>query len=120
MWEVTLVHLDPLFPNNCARGSRMESELFEKTAPCETLAAAEDDAALQALDRSCVRSLDWSILPIASALYFLSFVDRSNIGQWCWCESVSGAAADCCCVVVCRECGGQSTKSGMLVLSAGH
>ncbi|KAL8290129.1 hypothetical protein RQP46_003068 [Phenoliferia psychrophenolica] len=37
------------------------------------------DADLEELDRSCVRKLDWTILPITSALYFLAFVDKSNI-----------------------------------------
>ena len=60
----------------------MESEK-RSTSPAEesTLSAIlADDLSLLDLDRSCVRSLDLTVLPITAAYYLLSFVDRSNIG----------------------------------------
>lgn len=66
----------------------MESEKQPPRTPTEGSLDSEtgrdfatDDPELLALDRSCVRTLDFTVLPIAAAFYFLSFVDRANIGE---------------------------------------
>ncbi|KAL8287347.1 hypothetical protein RQP46_003799 [Phenoliferia psychrophenolica] len=51
---------------------------------------AAGDPALLALDRSVVRKLDLTVLPITAAYYLLSFVDRSNIGN----ASIAGLKTD--------------------------
>ncbi|KAK0539477.1 hypothetical protein OC834_000032 [Tilletia horrida] len=46
----------------------------------ESSAAAAAAARLASVERSLVRKMDWQIVPLATLCYFLSFLDRTNIG----------------------------------------
>ncbi|KAM0749079.1 MFS general substrate transporter [Meredithblackwellia eburnea MCA 4105] len=51
---------------------------------------AESEEERIALDKACVRKLDLTVLPLAAIIYFLSFLDKSNLGN----ASVAGLRTD--------------------------
>ncbi|KAI5480206.1 hypothetical protein MNV49_001534 [Pseudohyphozyma bogoriensis] len=72
--------------------SQTGTEEGQSHSPARSVDARVDlsDPEVLALDKATVKRLDWTVLPICALFYFLSFLDRSNIGN----AKTAGLATD--------------------------